>query len=64
MNRTPPNAEVAGLLEHLGVLQQGVRDQLAVLRATRGQRAVGAVTVPVHLQVPIPLDDRGVTKVS
>jgi hypothetical protein len=42
------------------VSQQSVRDQLAILRQTRGQREVGTLKVPAHLQQPIVLTDAGV----
>jgi hypothetical protein len=40
--------------------QQGMLDQLAILRQTRGQRDVGSVVIPVHLRAPMPLNDDGV----
>lgn len=40
--------------------QQGVRNQLAILRQTRGQRDVGALKIPAHLQQPLVLTDGGV----
>jgi hypothetical protein len=47
-------------VDALVVGQQSTLDQLAILRQTRGQREVGKVIIPVHLRVPISLDDGGV----
>ena len=47
-------------LDGLTATQQTTRDQLAILRQTRGQRQVGELKVPVHLQQPISLVDAGV----
>lgn len=44
-------------LDHLTSAQQSTRDQLAILRQTRGQRDVGSLKVPMHLQQPIILVD-------
>jgi hypothetical protein len=49
-------------LDALGASQQNTLDQLAVLRQTRGQRVVGSLKVPVHLQGSIMLDDSNVQK--
>ncbi len=35
---------------------QNTRDQLAILRQTRGQRQVGELKIPAHLKTPISLD--------
>ena len=43
-------------LDGLTAAQQSTRDQLAILRQTRGQRDVGQLKIPVHLQQPISLD--------
>ena len=43
-------------LDGLTAAQQNTRDQLAILRQTRGQRDVGQLKIPVHLQAPISLD--------
>lgn len=40
--------------------QQNVLDQLAILRQTRGQRDVGSLKIPAHLQHPFELVDAGV----
>jgi hypothetical protein len=48
------------VLSALTAGQQSVRDQLAILRQTRGQREVGTLKVPAHLQQPIVLTDAGV----
>jgi hypothetical protein len=42
-------------LDGLTSAQQNTRDQLAILRQTRGQRQVGELKIPVHLQTPIDL---------
>lgn len=44
-------------LDGLTSAQQSTRDQLAILRKTRGQRDVGQLKIPVHLQQPIILTD-------
>lgn len=61
------NAETAVMLEHVGAVHQNTRDQLAILRQTRGQRQVGALKIPAHLQAPLSItlggtmgDDTGV----
>jgi hypothetical protein len=36
----------------LDFVHKGVRDQLAILRQTRGQREVGTVKIPAHLAQP------------
>jgi hypothetical protein len=48
------------LLDHVGAVQGNVRAQLDILRQTRGQRIVGEVRVPPHLQVVQMIDDSGV----
>lgn len=40
--------------------QKNTLDQLAILRQTRGQRDVGQLKVPAHLQQPFSLIDAGV----
>ena len=47
-------------LDGLRSTQQSTLDQLAILRQTRGQREVGEVKIPVHLQQPFELRDVGV----
>lgn len=47
-------------LDGLTSAQQNTRDQLAILRQTRGQRDVGQLKIPVHLQQPLMLVDAGV----
>ena len=44
-------------LDGLTAAQQSTRDQLAILRQTRGQRDVGQLKIPVRLQQPIVLTD-------
>lgn len=47
-------------LDGLRSTQQSTLDQLAILRQTRGQRQVGELKIPAHLQQPIALTDAGV----
>lgn len=47
-------------LDALTSAQQNTRDQLAILRQTRGQRDVGTLKIPTHLQQAMPLVDLGV----
>lgn len=56
----PVSADVRVILDHLHAVNQNTRDQLSILRKTRGQREVGAVKIPAHLQVPDIIDTSGV----
>jgi hypothetical protein len=49
----PADPAKAFILDHLQSIQQGTRDQLAILRQTRGQRDVGSVKIPAHLIAPV-----------
>jgi hypothetical protein len=56
---TDPATQI--IQECLATQQRNVRQQLDILRKTRGQREVGTVKIPAHLQQPtIILDDSGV----
>lgn len=57
-----PSMDVATrvMLDHLGAVQANTRMQLDILRKTRGQRNVGEVKIPAHLQSTEPVDDRGI----
>jgi hypothetical protein len=46
--------------EYLHSVHTNIRQQLDILRKTRGQREVGTVKIPPHLQTNSPLDVRGV----
>ena len=56
----PVNPVAKVMLDHLGAVQANTRMQLDILRKTRGQRNVGEVKIPAHLQFVEPLDDRGI----
>lgn len=56
----PRNAETQVLADHLDTVHNSVRDQLDVLRKTRGQRKVGALKVPAHLREAMRLGNDGV----
>lgn len=47
-------------LDSLTSAQDNTRQQLDILRKTRGQRDVGQLKIPVHLQQPFSLTDAGV----
>ena len=48
------------LLDHVHAVQSRTRMELDILRKTRGQRNVGEVKIPAHLQIPTPMDASGV----
>lgn len=53
-------AHVKDQLDALMLTASETRAQLDILRKTRGQREVGSVKVPAHLQAPEPVSDTGV----
>lgn len=64
-NRTPEivpalNEAVKVERDYLHGVQSSVREQLDILRKTRGQRNVGEVKIPAHLQAPLIVDVSGV----
>jgi len=52
----PKDAATAVMLDHLNAVQSNTLQQLDILRKTRGQRDVGSVKIPAHLQVAMPVD--------
>lgn len=48
------------MLDHLHAVHVNTSAQLDILRKTRGQREVGSIKIPAHLQVPDLADDYGV----
>jgi hypothetical protein len=50
------DAATAVMLDHLHAVQSSTLQQLDILRKTRGQREVGSVKIPAHLQVAMPMD--------
>ena len=54
------DAVTSVMLDHLHAVHVNTAAQLDILRKTRGQREVGSVKVPAHLQVPDMVDDSGV----
>jgi hypothetical protein len=52
MSSSNVSVETEFLLGALQMEHKTVRDQLSILRQTRGQRNVGSVTVPGYLRVP------------
>lgn len=48
------------LVDHIHAVHSNTRAQLDILRKTRGQREVGEVKIPAHLQVVEALDASGV----
>jgi hypothetical protein len=56
----PINGAARVMLDHLHSVQVSTQQQLDILRKTRGQRVVGEVRIPAHLQVPTSLDVSGV----
>lgn len=43
------------LVDHLAVVQTGVRQRLDILRQTRPMRDVGSLKIPPHLQAPLTI---------
>lgn len=56
----PVNSAAQVLLDYLHSTQVNTQQQLDILRKTRGQRQVGEVRIPAHLQVAQSLDVSGV----
>jgi len=60
-NDVPAVNEVAKvMLDHLGSVQARTKMELDILRKTRGQREVGEVKIPAHLQFGEMESDSGV----
>jgi hypothetical protein len=57
----PKTVQGKAVLDAFMASTQSTRDQLAILRQTRGQREVGALIVPPHLRTPdvVRLSARG-----
>ena len=55
LKRPAKDAATQAALDGLLSVQKVTLDELAILRQTRGQREVGSVKVPPHLQAPMIL---------